>query len=424
MPAHVKKYKKYVFRIFVLLFLSLLISGVISDFNNGLNSYADGELFGEKRGDVLPKDHSAIKIAHEKDKIPPRSSFDAVLGESKPSDGKYLGAWSKTNTIRLHSLDGRGLPGFLCDVEVISVAFSPDGKYFAAGLVGNSVKLWSRDGKRSRTLRGGASKQSEKVNSVVFSPNGKILAAGFDNKQIKLWSVDGRPIKTFKKHTAPVRSVAFSPDGSLLVSGAADKTVKVWKIDKGYLRSLNCYSAVWSVAFSPDNKIIATGCDNGDIKLWSGNGIYIKTLKGHSGAVRSVAFSPDGKQIISGSDDMTAKLWGVDGRLFKTIKWGNGITCVDFNKNGKIVGLSSKDKTVKLCNLENEQLVVLDGKGSAVNGIAFSPDGKSIAIGLSTNEGEEKVENNKEQNKGYDQKLLQSNKQKYPPFDKIKGKVY
>ena len=45
-------------------------------------------------------------------------------------------------------------------------------------------------------------------------------------------------------------------------------------------------------------------------------GSYLRTLTGHQSPVNSVSFSPDGKTIASGSYDKSIKLWNVaDGQL-------------------------------------------------------------------------------------------------------------
>ena len=42
------------------------------------------------------------------------------------------------------------------------------------------------------------------------------------------------------------------------------------------------------------------------------DGELLKTLEGHADTIRSINFSPDGKTLASASDDDTVKLWNLD----------------------------------------------------------------------------------------------------------------
>jgi WD40 repeat protein len=80
-------------------------------------------------------------------------------------------------------------------------------------------------------------------------------------------------------------------------------------------------------------------------------------LQGHSDYINSVAFSPDGKYLASGSKDKTIKLWNVQSQK-QVITLQDDSLCVysvAFSPDGKYLASGSLDKTVKLWSMENFQ---------------------------------------------------------------------
>ncbi len=127
---------------------------------------------------------------------------------------------------------------------------------------------------------------------------------------------------------------------------------------------------------------------------------YSRCLEGHNDAVYSVSFSLDGKTIASASRDKTIKLWNIEGKLLHTLTGHNGpVNSVSFSPDGKTIVSTSWDKTIKLWNIEGKLLHTLTGHNDAVDSVSFeskllhtlfghndavdsvssSPDGKTIA---------------------------------------------
>ena len=142
------------------------------------------------------------------------------------------------------------------------------------------------------------------------------------------------------------------------------------------------------MTFSPNGKFIASASGDTTIKLWNISGKLIKTLKGHSRKVEDVAFSPDGKFIASASEDKTIKLWDSNGTLINS--WEahtDKVKAVVFHPIKKYMLVSaSGDTTIKLWKINDYLEIIptlkrppLKGHAGAVNGIAFSPDGKKLA---------------------------------------------
>ena len=72
------------------------------------------------------------------------------------------------------------------------------------------------------------------------------------------------------------------------------------------------------------------------------------SLKGHGGYVWSVSFSPDGKTLASGSRDKTIKLWNLETFTETKTLSGHGgwVYSVSFSPDGKMLASGSVDKTI------------------------------------------------------------------------------
>jgi WD40 repeat protein len=337
-----------------------------------------------------------------------------------------------------------GVPGHPRKVGASSAAFSPDGKTLAIGAsladmdCPGELKVWDVATQRERLA---LTKHRGGVSCVAFSPDGSILVTGSFDQTAKLWdAVSGRELATLQGHAGRILCVAFSPDGKTLATGDSDQTVKLWDVARR--QEVTSFKAtlrgsVLGLAFSPNGKTLATGAWDPVAKLWDVTSRrQVAALKGHRNRVLSVAFSPNGKTLVTASDDTTAKLWDVatqravhtfvghttqvsalalsaDGRTVITgsqdgaVKlWGvrvrqaadllqghtGPVNCVQFSPDGRILASGGTDNTVKLWEVASQRVVATfpghsgwnenSSSGQAgVNSVAFSPDGKTLAIG-------------------------------------------
>ena len=139
--------------------------------------------------------------------------------------------------------------------------------------------------------------------------------------------------------------------------------MKIWRAASGELaRTLTGHTqAVVSVDISPDSKLVASGGDDAAVRIWRiEDGALVRTLTGGSGHVYAVAFSPDGKLLASGSREK-----GNLGTLWKQI-FGHA--------------LLADGRTIRLWHVGDGRLAAtLVGHPGDVHGLAFSPDGTSLA---------------------------------------------
>ena len=148
------------------------------------------------------------------------------------------------------------------------------------------------------------------------------------------------------------------------------------------------------MAFSPDGRWIATG-NASDLVIWdaaTGKEEFRLTDPGNRDyPVLSLAFSPDSRRIIAGygqfnwpSDVGHANLWDLTSRkLIERIPGNRGtVYSVAFSPDGREVALASEG-LVEVCDVETptRPIRALRGHTGFVYAVAFSPDGRYLASG-------------------------------------------
>src|SRR5262249_17886873 len=113
-------------------------------------------------------------------------------------------------------------------------------------------------------------------------------------------------------------------------------------------------------------------------------------------AVTAVAFSPDGKTLASGSNDGTVKLWEVGSwhELASSAAFAPPppsadatnqqplVTAMSFSPNGELLAASCADGSAlgwRVSSGALQKVGPLVGHAAGINGLASSPDGRTIA---------------------------------------------
>jgi WD40 repeat protein len=199
---------------------------------------------------------------------------------------------------------------------------------------------------------------------------------------------DIEPTKTLSGSDAEFVCVAFSPDSKLLAACQADGTVKVWSIPSGgdwltIPSNPNVASPFGKVAFSPDGEVLA----------WA-NGARVsfldintkKTLEVHDnpdGIVRSLTFSRDSKTIVLGTNTGIVRLVDRQAKTSRVVleeKAAGSITSTAIDPNNNSLAVGSFGQVV-LINLKTGDVNrrSIDGSERIIDALAFTRDGEYLA---------------------------------------------
>ncbi|MBW4613148.1 MAG: WD40 repeat domain-containing protein [Desmonostoc vinosum HA7617-LM4] len=109
-----------------------------------------------------------------------------------------------------------------------------------------------------------------------------------------------------------------------------------------------------------------------------------QTITAHTDAIWSAAISKDGKTLASGSKDRTIKILNLETSKVKaTLRGHTGtIKSLALTNNDQILVSSSSDGTIKIWNLQTNQLMrTVSECFTPIDSVAVSPDGNTIISG-------------------------------------------
>jgi WD40 repeat protein len=314
---------------------------------------------------------------------------EAAYSVAFSPDGKLLAAGcTDTNIYVWRTTTAELVTRLECHASgVTSVAFSPDGKTLASGDENTTIALWDVATWTERLSRAAHRGQIE---AMAFSPDGRTLVSGGRDGTIRFWqAATGKQMRLIRLPSRDLRCLAYAPDGRSVASGHEDKSIRFWDPATGAeLRQFRGHAdSVCSVNFSPDGSLLVSGSKDHAIRVWdvaSGKEISRAPGKGKKNSGTSGTFSPDGKVLACAYEQPSIELrhWPANTSI-RQLHGGkdNRASEIKFSADGKIVGASGPDGSLYLWDIANGRELPQFTRHLLFGGqhFAFAPDSRIVA---------------------------------------------
>ncbi len=320
----------------------------------------------------------------------------------------------------------RGLP--TPGTSAKEVVFSTDGRWLAA-VGGVGVHVW--DWRTGEEVAAGSAGHRGEIDQIATAPGG-LIATASDDHTVRLWDAATGTERRRLPHGHWVRAIAVSPDGQFLASSSLDDSVRLWDISSGKevykLPGHGLHGSRRTVGFTPDGRRFLSYGDDLYLRIWdvrTGKALTENAVRppgvAEAGDVDPAgremrglmlgpaAFTPDGQHLVAtlgGSFHIIETATGrveksvehpgghvmslavaPDGRTFATSGWGRPI-----RRNlpdGRVQSTTPNHHPVCLFELATGRLVrELEMPTDFAGPVAFSADGKLLAIGFGRGRGE------------------------------------
>ena len=319
-------------------------------------------------------------------------------------DGRTVAAISRNGPVRVWDMATGRTRTVHGSQNERGLGFSPDGRTYAVGRTDGSVQLREvATGVVRRTIEDGPMKPSQ----VTFAPNGRTLAIPGPGDTVRLWdtaSGTARATVTAGHQGRGLMAMALGVDGRTLVTSSySEPTIRVHRLSADQplitLRGV-AGTSVDDMTFSADGRTVATVHQGppgrGSVQVWdvrTGDrkatlaldtdlALRRKQLPFSVRRLGAAGFSPTGRVLAARARKAGAVIEVRDvatGRLHQSRALG-AIRAV-FSPDGTRLAVAGGKGWVRIWRLSTGALhTVRTGHGQSVRTLAFTPDGRTLAV--------------------------------------------
>ncbi|MCX2179037.1 hypothetical protein KV205_00605 [Streptomyces sp. SKN60] len=287
--------------------------------------------------------------------------------------------------------------------QVLDTAFRPDGRVLAAVDVGGVVRLWDVADPTRAPRELGKPLEAGLGGEVGFSPDGRLLTATSRFFPAKLWNVTdpARPVPVELPRGAAGRgggTLAFGLDGRTLFGSGPQGRMLAWNVTDPARPVLLPRSPIpvngAPRAFGPDGRTLAGTSGDSTVRIWdlahpdrAPAALVPPNARGNH---HWTAYRPDGRYFAL-SDSGQVWVWDLADpahpRRLRYYLPGNGpeVTSLAFSPDGRTLAVADGQRTVHLWNFTDPEAP--KGRPSLpllpamIRGLAFAPDGRTLTAG-------------------------------------------
>jgi WD40 repeat protein len=266
-------------------------------------------------------------------------------------------------------------------------------------LANNTIYSAGSDGKIIRWNEQGNQWKSEilitqanyQYYSLDVSPDGNWLVASGLNTQnelknyVELFNLNNMSAspKKIDGYTYAIENLNFTPDNKgFFARDNSGKSIRYSDLSKSQ-EVINSKVKINAIDLSTDGTKLAGAGENGSLYIWDVKNNYAVTeIKDLGPHLTAVTFASEGRRIVIGDNTGVVKIFDSQTGMVIRILSGHtsSIEQIRFNHTGSFMATASKDKTVRLWNINRlkEQPIVLSDHSDWVWSVAFTPDDEQL----------------------------------------------
>lgn len=239
-----------------------------------------------------------------------------------------------------------------------------------------------------------------------FTPDGHSIVAAVGDKIHEYEVQTGELIRVFDGSKSTIRTgqLEISSTGGKVVACDEKGHAMMWDYETGKLDTvlnyiIDIYEGATCVAISPDDKYFFIGLNGMPDDHYSNTVIYDIEMKkeilqiSNKGRTRELAISQDGKYLAIGSVEQSqpnadtyglVTLWNAETwEPIKELSYLKGMMRdLDFSPDNTMLAVAQRDGTVRLWDVQTQQLIYTFSTYINTHKLKFSRDSKFLAFGI------------------------------------------